>query len=358
MACDAGRQYNCRPNKKWPLNAALLLVAIDLAVANRWLIACAPAGLWEEPSAVAAAVEQDDDGDDADDAPPRVWREPLDARPAWRDTTSPERMAEIVAWQRATLSPRYNLPARIALADVDGSMRLDDYRRYLDEAERQDGESEAAGAEYTIFADGEPLPGGRRIETAAPDVSLWRRGGMLSQRAALREHVAHGACLPAAAPREDMPPCRAHPPRAWIVHEDEEADAAEATSYGGRRSGTASYQGEACRITHFDPSRVEVAATLVEPGLVVLGEQFYPGWQLEVQTAGQPPRAAPIERFDRVFRGVQLTPGEHRLVYAYRPASFLWGAVLSGLGWIALVAFIGWPVLRTGWHALATRSVA
>ena len=107
-------------------------------------------------------------------------------------------------------------------------------------------------------------------------------------------------------------------------------DAAEAASYEEMTQATASYEGEACRIAHFDPSRVEIEATLVEPGLVVLREQFYPGWRLEVQTAGEPPRSVPIERFDRVFRGVRLPAGEHRLIYTYRPASFLWGAVLSG----------------------------
>ena len=53
-------------------------------------------------------------------------------------------------------------------------MRLDDYRRFLDD-EEQDGVAwDAAGAEYVVLPDDETLPGGRRVETAAPDVSLWR----------------------------------------------------------------------------------------------------------------------------------------------------------------------------------------
>jgi uncharacterized membrane protein YfhO len=91
-----------------------------------------------------------------------------------------------------------------------------------------------------------------------------------------------------------------------------------------------------CRVVHYDPLRVEIEAELTEPGLVVLADQFYPGWQLDVQTAGQRTRRVPIVRAGGVLRGAWLEAGRHRLVYRYRPASFLWGAALSVIGWLVL----------------------
>jgi uncharacterized membrane protein YfhO len=87
---------------------------------------------------------------------------------------------------------------------------------------------------------------------------------------------------------------------------------------------------------YYDPLRVEIDATLAQPGLVVLREQFYPGWRLEVATAGEPAESAPILQTNRVMRGVWLPEGEHHLVYRYRPARFFCGAALSGLGWLGL----------------------
>jgi len=96
--------------------------------------------------------------------------------------------------------------------------------------------------------------------------------------------------------------------------------------------------GETCRVTRYDPLCVEIEAQLARPGLVVLADQHFPGWHLEVETAGRPSRAVPILRTNRVMRGAWLEAGRHRLTYRYRPARFLWGAWLSGIGWIGLGA--------------------
>jgi len=91
-------------------------------------------------------------------------------------------------------------------------------------------------------------------------------------------------------------------------------------------------------VVRYGPSCVEIEAELRRPGLVVLCDQFYPGWRLEVDTPGERTREVPILRVSRAMRGAWLGAGRHRLVYRYRPASFLWGAWLSGIGWIALAA--------------------
>jgi hypothetical protein len=105
---------------------------------------------------------------------------------------------------------------------------------------------------------------------------------------------------------------------------------------------------ESCTIERDEPLLVEIRAKLTAPGLVVLADQFFPGWELTVETAGVS-KSQPILRTNRVLRGAVLPPGEHRLVYRYRPKSFYAGAIVSALacGAIAIAAVVRaagcWP---------------
>jgi hypothetical protein len=102
---------------------------------------------------------------------------------------------------------------------------------------------------------------------------------------------------------------------------------------------------EVCRIAHYEPQRVEIEAELATPGLVLLSDLFYPGWELTVETDGQRQRF-PIVRTNRVMRGALLPAGKHRLVYAYRPARFYCGAAISVAGWLAATCLAVGLVVR------------
>ena len=96
--------------------------------------------------------------------------------------------------------------------------------------------------------------------------------------------------------------------------------------------------GEICRIMHYDPLRIELAATLDSPGLVVLSEQFFPGWRLDVRSDDSPVlRELPSVRTNGILRGAFLPEGRHHLVYRYRPSSFAYGAAISIAAWLALL---------------------
>ena len=297
-------------NSSDPFSAlALLLVAADLAVANGWMIVCAPARLWEKPSAAAAAIEHAEKGERV--FPCRVYRHPPWTPPAWQAASSATRLAEAVEWDRDTLWPKYNLPPRIALADVPGAMMLRDYEQYLAAAGEPHQASRAVGAEYVVLPGNQTLPGGERMELAAADASLWR----------------------------DPRPT----PRVWITRTataltltlSQRERELDVITLSQRERGL----DEWCRVSYYNPLRVEIEATLNRPGMVVLADQFYPGWQLEVETKGGGKRPLPIVRANQVMRGAWLPAGEHRLVYRYRPASFFWGALLSVVGWMGLAAW-------------------
>jgi hypothetical protein len=106
---------------------------------------------------------------------------------------------------------------------------------------------------------------------------------------------------------------------------------------------------EDCRIVTAEPSRVEIEARLSAPGLVVLSDQYYPGWTATVVTAGQS-RIVPILRTNRVMRGLLLPVGEHRIVYEFRPLSVFVGAIVSGLTALALAGGFAVTVWRRRSH--------
>lgn len=275
-------------------------------------------------------------------------------------------MAEAARWDRDTLWPKYNLADRIALSEVYGTMSLYDYEVFAARRGRLPRPAKtvpdtfsctfSCNVKYYILRGDQRLPGEERIELddAVEDVSLWA--------------------------------CRQWQPRAWIVHRVEVLDGGEADGPGeirrrtdrvfvdtdGRRrdlfrSAVVETDGrsdvlrpnnsavalpleaaESCRVTHYDPLCVQVEATLSQPGLVVLCDQFYPGWRVEVETVGsgvQGPHECrhyerPILRTNRVMRGVWLTAGEHHLTYRYRPASVLVGGAITALAWLGLMGFL------------------
>jgi uncharacterized membrane protein YfhO len=96
---------------------------------------------------------------------------------------------------------------------------------------------------------------------------------------------------------------------------------------------------DACLITHYDPQRVDVQTRLTRPGLLVLGEAWFPGWKAIVSTRGET-REVPIYRTNRVLRGVWLPAGEQSVEFRFQPQSFSRGAAISTIGWF-LIAILG-----------------
>jgi hypothetical protein len=255
---------------------SLILVSLDIALANRWMIASAPAELWESVPAAAMAIEQSVESQTPE--PCRVYRDPALYPPEWKNTSSTRRLAESVQWDRDTLFPKYNLDRAVAMVDVSGTMAVGAYTDYLAQATNVPALMKATGAKYAIMPSGRVLPGAERVKLNLPGASLW---SVSDNNAA-------------------------------IIDSDD-------LTFGS--------------ITYFDPHRIEIEVELAKPGMVVLKEQYYPGWRLMVDGA-----ESPIERMSGVFPGVQIPAGKHDLCYYYQPTLFLIGAVISGFSWLVLTA--------------------
>jgi hypothetical protein len=89
------------------------------------------------------------------------------------------------------------------------------------------------------------------------------------------------------------------------------------------------------RIVRYEPDRVAIDARLSRRGVVVLGDNFYPGWKAKVD--GRP---AAVERVDYVHRGVVAGPGRHRVEFSYEPVSWRIGWITSLVSLLALAAAV------------------
>ncbi|MGF1507684.1 MAG: YfhO family protein [Anaerolineae bacterium] len=72
------------------------------------------------------------------------------------------------------------------------------------------------------------------------------------------------------------------------------------------------------------PHEVRIRVDATQEAAVLLLDTHYPGWQAALD--GQP---VPVERANGAFRAVVIPPGEHELVFRYRPQSIMIGGAVT-----------------------------
>ena len=354
--------------------AALLLTAIELAAANHWLVPTAPADSIRNRPPVARLIEaqQEPEIDQTTNLPPRVYRGSLARwRPkSFRESSSPSRVAETARWEHDTLFPKYQLGGDLALVESYGSIKLADYETLLFIA-RQYGPPQAGGSrlpqptalrllgtEYLVLpvasapAYADRVDMGERPADWPEDASVWRMRRSLPRawivhdvevlpplpfplRVAEVDERTKEVLFPGDKPRDFS--------RQAVVETSDKLPPTEAGPAGINTT-------ESCRITTYLPTNVVVEATLSQPGLVVLSDAWFPGWEATVQThdaqGGESTTAAIIHRTNRVLRGVHVPAGEHKIEFRYRPTSFAIGAIMSVASWTIVWLWLVGPPLN------------
>jgi uncharacterized membrane protein YfhO len=82
--------------------------------------------------------------------------------------------------------------------------------------------------------------------------------------------------------------------------------------------------GDTVVITRASENEIDMAANNRESAYLVLTDTYYPGWEATIDGVN-----APILRCNYAMRAIALPPGEHRVSFAFRPASFRKGAWIS-----------------------------
>jgi hypothetical protein len=88
------------------------------------------------------------------------------------------------------------------------------------------------------------------------------------------------------------------------------------------------------RIVTYSANRIVVEADLKTPGLLVLGEVWYPGWRAQVDGL-----EVPIQRVAGTLRGVYLDGGAQRVEFRYTPWTAWLGLAISASAMLALLAY-------------------
>ena len=96
------------------------------------------------------------------------------------------------------------------------------------------------------------------------------------------------------------------------------------------------------QVTTYAPQRVELQADLSTPGLLVLSDMMYPGWEVSVD--GAPGR---IYTTNLMMRGVFLPAGAHRVEFIYRPVMFLLGLWATSAALVLVAAAFIWRSRKT-----------
>jgi hypothetical protein len=96
------------------------------------------------------------------------------------------------------------------------------------------------------------------------------------------------------------------------------------------------------RIMEYSPNRVVVDTDLEAPGLLVLSEIWYPGWQ-----AHDNGNQTPILRSDAVLRSVYLDAGSHTIEFAYTPSSVQIGWIVTSATTLVLLVTLAFSLARS-----------
>jgi hypothetical protein len=344
---------------KW---LAVVLTAVDLWIANAWLVMGISPQVLHNESAIVARIHNGENSERkiADD--PRVFRGNLVTwqPPRYRQSAHEERLSELTAWERETLLPKFQLGQRISILESHSSLHSADYQAMLYVAKQhgprqrdksltpQPSALRLLGTQYLLLPEQHEVEFAKRVDHTPADwpeaASLWRMNqtaprawivhsvqALPVQKSPLRmealEERAREVLFPNEMARDFS--------RFAVVETDEPLAAWQTTQMQMENAVPADGSRQDCQIIHDSPQKVVIEATLDKPGLLVLADAWHPGWQATVRTSAGKSKTT-IYRTNRVLRGVWLTAGKQTVEFRYRPASFLAGAALSGISWLAL----------------------
>ncbi len=96
-------------------------------------------------------------------------------------------------------------------------------------------------------------------------------------------------------------------------------------------------------ITSYKDTHVELAVRTAEPGLLVLSDTYYPGWDAYVDG-----EKTPIYPTDLAIRSIFIPAGDHKVEFVFSPDIFKLGSAITMFALAALILYAVWvPASRT-----------
>ena len=392
-------------------SAAVILMTVDLASANAIFVLTVPQSLFETKPEIVRVIEAAE-RDDPSPGPFRIHRMPTWHPLGWSLIASKNRALELVEWERDTIHPKYGINYGVEYTYTMGVAELYDYEWYFSGFPLRI-QNPAVARRLGVEIEKEVIYFPRRaydLWDTRYFITPFFGNGWRDEN---RGHAAFLFNSESVLPEPDkfqgpngaetarswietrdykVLRNRQHLPRAWIVHDaritvpvtglapesrsqamqeilygaDEIWNDATQVAFDPRRiawvgyddalslrpylTGEVTRPSETVKVTYPSPQLAVLEVNLESPGIVVLADVYYPGWELTID--GKP---APIYRVNGLMRGAAVPAESHRLVFTYTPQSFRIGKLVSVAG-LALFLFFGlfcafWPidpVLGTG----------
>ncbi len=360
--------------------AVLAVVTADLLLANSGLVLTVPQTVFETTPDLLRRIEEAEKADPSP-GPFRIHRMGYWDNFGFTRRGSPDRNREMTVWQRDTLQPKYGMPLGVSYTQSEGVGELYHYwwffspfytssnlvyyprrgfdlwnTRYFIVPSLNANDSKRAISSFRI--DSTPVYPTPEISRDPKFVDRWNTTEdwrlLRNDRAYPRAWIVHSARIVAPVPSlrrstalenlmlelvyqaDSLWKMKSRPmvydPRqvAWVETDD-------ASALLKTLSNRPSDASETAKVVVLEDERVEIDVKLDSPGIVVLSDIYFPGWEMTIDR-----KPAPILKTNHMMRGALVPSGPHRLVYRYRPKSVVSGFALSGIGLIGLIATAIW----------------
>ncbi len=339
--------------------------AVDLALAAR------PMVLSVRPQPLPSEILQT--------PPRRIWRPLFWYPPLWRYSTSPERLQELAAWERQTWFGRWGMLEGVANLQHYGTMMPTRYRIFLEFVKSNMGKRGGTDRLDEIL----PWLGAARLgEELLSRFPRSKDGSRGSERDAFEAGPAPAARIAYLVPSWHMDSGR-------LNLGASAATAADLWAEMGRWLGAAdppwrsghcptveipgampslpgwksfhdqpaigdgpSVKQESLEIVGYSPGDVRIHVEVGQPSLLVLQEQYLPGWSVELRSIqGREKRTLVPGCVDRLLLGCPLPPGDWLVHWRYQQPGLGWGSWIAALAWTGMLAGVVWIMLRTPWSS-------
>ncbi len=88
-------------------------------------------------------------------------------------------------------------------------------------------------------------------------------------------------------------------------------------------------------IRTYQPNKIELCVSVNKHKMLFLSETYYPGWKVYIDG-----NEGTIYRANYAFRAVPLNPGNHEVVFVYKPSSVILGGIITLVGIVATVLML------------------
>ncbi|MEE9218622.1 MAG: hypothetical protein V3U98_06110 [Acidobacteriota bacterium] len=237
----------------------------------------------------------------------RLWGFLFDRATLARHTSSEARLVNLLERPTDRLWPASTARLGRWVRDADGTEKVSILRRTGAEWWISYGEAPPPGVDEVAVAHGVSLPPPRlwRVRDPLPRVFFAPRVAVAQGGDAIRRGLSSS------------------PVDVWVEAEDGGAVLRDLETPGvGSPSGT-------CSLAESTTDQVRLRCTAEVPGVAVLLDADYPGWEVRVDGVEMDSL-----RVNGAFRGVHLQPGRHDVIWRFRPFSVQLGRAFGLLGLI------------------------